>query len=42
MSIQSNITRITNARNDSFTAVGGKGVTVPSGSSIDDLPTLIN
>ena len=41
MSIQSEITRITSARDSSFTAVGEKGVTVPAGSSIDDLPTLI-
>lgn len=41
MSIQSEITRITNKRNDSFTAVANKGVTVPSGSTIDDLPGLI-
>ena len=41
MSIQSEITRITNKRNDSFTEVTNKGVTVPSGSTIDDLPGLI-
>lgn len=41
MSIQSEITRITDARDDSFDAVAAKGVTVPSGSTIDDLPTLI-
>lgn len=42
MSIQSEITRITSARDSSFTAVGAKGVTVPTGSTIDDLPGLIN
>lgn len=41
MSIQSEITRITNARDSSFTAVAAKGVTVPSGSTIGDLPALI-
>lgn len=41
MSIQSEITRITNKRDASFTAVANKGVTVPSGSTIDDLPSLI-
>ena len=42
MSIQSEITRITNARDDSLTSVGNKGVTVPSGSTIDDLSGLID
>ena len=42
MSIASEITRITNKRDASFTAVANKGVTVPSGSTIDDLPDLIN
>ena len=42
MSIQSEITRITNKRDASFTAVANKGVIVPSGSTIDDLPSLIN
>lgn len=42
MSIQSEITRITNKRNQSFTKVASKGVTVPSGSTIDDLPGLID
>lgn len=41
MSIQSEITRITNKRDASFAAVSAKGVTVPSGSTIDDLPDLI-
>lgn len=42
MSIQSEITRITNKRNQSFTKVASKGVTIPSGSTIDDLPDLID
>lgn len=41
MSIQSEITRITNKRDASLAAVAAKGVTVPSGSTIDDLPGLI-
>ena len=42
MSITSEITRITNARDSSLTSVGNKGVTVPAGSKIDDLPSLID
>lgn len=42
MSIQSEITRISNKRDASFTAVENKGVTVPAGSTIDDLPDLID
>ena len=41
MSIQSEITRITGKRDESFTEVANKGVTVPSGATIDDLPGLI-
>lgn len=41
MSIASQITRITNIRDASFTAVANKGVTVPSGSTLEDLPDLI-
>ena len=41
MSIQSEITRITNKRDASFTAVANKGVVVPVGSTLDDLPDLI-
>ena len=41
MSIQSEITRITNKRDLSFIAVESKGVTVPTGATIDDLPGLI-
>lgn len=42
MSIQSEITRITNKRDQSFAKVAAKGVIVPSGSTIDDLPDLID
>ena len=42
MSIQSEIARITNKRDASLTAVSNKGVLVPSGSTIDDLPSLID
>ena len=42
MSISSEITRITNKRDAALTAVANKGVTVPSGSTIDDLPDLIS
>ena len=42
MSIQSEITRLTNKRNQSLTKVASKGVTVPSGSTMDDLPDLID
>lgn len=41
MSIASEISRITNARDDSFTAIGNKGVTVPASSTIDDMADLI-
>lgn len=41
MSIQSEITRIQTKRDESFTAVAEKGVTVPAGAVIDDLPGLI-
>lgn len=42
MSIQSEITRITNYRDLSFEAVRGKGVTVPANAVIEDLPGYIN
>ena len=42
MSIQSEITRITNKRDQALTKVASKGVTVPSGSTMDDLPGLID
>lgn len=42
MSIQNEINRIINKRNQAFTKVASKGVTVPSGSTIDDLPSLID
>lgn len=41
MSIQSEINRIIGFRDASLQAVAAKGVTVPSGSAIDDLPSLI-
>lgn len=41
MSIQSEINRIVNFRDLSFTAVRNKGVTVPSNAIIDDLPDYI-
>ena len=42
MSISSEITRITNKRDASLAVVASKGVTVPSGSTMDDLPGLID
>lgn len=41
MSISSEIARISGNISDSLTAVANKGVTVPSGSTSDDLPGLI-
>lgn len=41
MSIASEITRLYGVRSDIFTAITNKGVTVPSGSQLDDAPTLI-
>ena len=41
MSVQTEINRITTRRDQSFTAVTSKGVTVPQGSTLDDLPGLI-
>lgn len=41
MSIQSEINRIVNFRDLSFSAVRNKGVTVPSNAIIDDLPDYI-
>lgn len=41
MSIQSEITRISGNVSDAFTAITNKGVTVPAGSTSDDLATLI-
>ena len=41
MSIQSEIIRISQNVADSLTAVAAKGVTVPTGSTSDDLPDLI-
>jgi len=41
MSIQSEITRISGNVADALTAIGNKGVTIPSGANSDDLATLI-
>ena len=41
MSISSEISRISGNVSDSLAAVAAKGVTVPTGSNSDDLPTLI-
>lgn len=41
MSISSEIARIEAARDDAFDEITAKGVTVPAGSTIDDLPALI-
>ena len=41
MSIQSEITRISGAKSDIADAIEEKGVTVPSGSTIDDMAELI-
>ena len=41
MSIQSEINRITGKRDQSFTELSNKGVTIQSGSTIDDLPGYI-
>lgn len=42
MSIASEITRLYGVRSDIFTSISNKGVTVPSGSQLDDAPTLID
>jgi len=41
MSISSEITRITTARDNAFNALEDKGVTVASNSTIDDMATYI-
>ena len=41
MSIQTELTRITNAKAAIKTAIEGKGVTVPSGTLLDGMATLI-
>lgn len=41
MSIETEISRIQTATGDIKTAIAGKGVTVPAGSQINDLPALI-
>lgn len=42
MSVASEITRIANAKNDIATAIANKGVTVPNGTKIDGMATLID
>ena len=41
MSIQSEITRLETAKNDIASAIGAKGVTVPSGTKLDGMASLI-
>lgn len=41
MSIASEITRLQGVKSDILTAIGDKGVTVPTGSALDDCPALI-
>ena len=41
MSIQTELTRITNAKSDIKTAIEGKGVTVPEATLLDGMATLI-
>ena len=41
MSIASEITRLQGVKSDILQAISGKGVTVPSGSALDDCPGLI-
>lgn len=42
MSIQTELTRITNAKAAIKTAIGGKGVTVPDGTMLDGMASLID
>lgn len=42
MSIASEISRISSARDDAFTAIANKGVSVSTGSTIDDMADLID
>lgn len=42
MSIQSEITRLSENVSDALTAIAAKGVTIPTGSNSDDLATLIS
>ena len=42
MSVSSEITRITNAKNAIASAISSKGVIVPSGTKIDDMSNLID
>lgn len=41
MSIASEITRLQGVKSDILTAIADKGVTVPTGSMLDDCPDLI-
>lgn len=41
MSVQSEITRLTNAKTSIATAIEGKGVTVPTGTKLDGLAALV-
>ena len=41
MSVQSEITRLENAKNSISTAITNKGVTVPSGTKLDGMAALI-
>ena len=41
MSVQSEITRLENAKNSISTAITNKGVTVPSGTKLDGMAVLI-
>lgn len=41
MSVQSEITRLANAKTALATAIGGKGVTVPEGTKLDGMAALI-
>ena len=41
MSVQSEITRLENAKSDIATAITNKGVTVPSGTKLDGMAVLI-
>src|SRR5574344_739266 len=41
MSIQTELTRITNAKNAIVSAIEGKGVTVPDGTLLDGMAALI-
>ena len=42
MSVQSEITRLTSAKNAIATAIANKGVTVPDGTKLDGMSALIS